>query len=108
MTAGRTTPTPHRQLRSPLRVLDGGLTHDRLQDDTVDRAARVRLSEEIAEAARLCDRLEDQGLRIAFELGGPERVRVSVKDLRGAPIDELGEDEADHVMRLMELSGIGG
>jgi hypothetical protein len=108
MTAGRTPPTNETQRRSPLRVLAGGLSHDQRQDDTADRTARARLAEEIAEAARLCDRLEDSGLRIAFELGGPERVRVSVKDLRGSRIDQLDDDEADHVARLMELSGIGG
>jgi hypothetical protein len=108
MTAGRTPPTNERQLRSPLRVLDGGLTTNRLQDDTADRQARARLAEEIAEAARLCDRLEDVGLRIAFELGGPERVTVSVTDDRGRAIDDLDDDELGHVARLMELSGIGG
>ena len=92
-----------------LRVLDGGLTAERqLLDETADREARVRLDEEIAEAARLCDRLEESGLRVAFELGGPERVRVSVRDEEGTSLQELPSPYASDVARLMELSGIAG
>lgn len=92
-----------------LRVLDGGLTTERqLQDDTADRTARARLADEIAEAARLCDRLEESGLSVAFELGGPERVRVCVRDEEGARVLELPSPYASDVARLMELSGIAG
>lgn len=92
---------------STLRVLDGGLTTERqLQDDTADALARDRLAEEIAEAARLCDRLETDGLRIAFELGGPERVRVSVRDEEGLDVRDLAVRDATDVARLMQLSGI--
>lgn len=108
MTAGRTTPNDNHQPRSALRVLDGGLSRYRLQDDTADRQARARLEEEIAEAARLCDHLEDVGLRIAFELGGPERVTIRLEDDRGRAIDQLDDEEMGHVARLMQLSGIGG
>ena len=92
-----------------LRVLDGGLrAGHQLEDETADRAARRRLADEIEEAARLCDRLEESGLRVAFELGGPERVRVCVRDEEGASIQELPLPYASDVARLMELSGIAG
>jgi hypothetical protein len=97
----------HNQLRSPLRVLDGGFIADRLQDDTADRQARDRLREEIAEAARLCDRLEENGLRIAFELGGPERVRVSITGDNGDAVRELDPHAVTDIARLVELSGVG-
>lgn len=104
---GFTSPTKETQHVSTLRVLDGGLTTGRqLQDDTADALARDRLAEEIAEAARLCDRLEDAGLRVAFELGGPERVKVSVRDELGTAVTDLRPPASADVARLMQLSGL--
>ncbi len=104
---GFTSPTKETQHVSALRVLDGGLTTGRqLQDDPADALARDRLYEEIAEAARLCDRLEDAGLRVAFELGGSERVTVSIRDEAGAPVQELHPPDSCDLERLMVLSGL--
>lgn len=105
---GRTTPTLTPQ--HALRVLEGGLTtHQRLLDDADDFVSPARLAEEIAEAARLCDRLEADGLRVAFELseGGPG-VRVSVRDDHGHDVRQLDSRDATDVARLKRLSGIGG
>ncbi|MDO9356896.1 MAG: hypothetical protein Q7T55_24580, partial [Solirubrobacteraceae bacterium] len=61
---------------------------------------------EIAEAARLCDRLEDAGLRIAFELGGPKRVQVAIRDEHGSTVRELHPPDSTDVERLLQLSGL--
>ena len=102
-------PTPATRLASPLRVIDGGLTLERrLKDESVDRAARERLADEIAEAARLCDRLEADGLRVAFEPGGPgEGVRVSVRNEHGHDVCQLALRDTTDLDRLRELSGVG-
>jgi hypothetical protein len=104
---GFTSPTKGSQHVSNLRVLDGGLTTERqLQDETADALARDRLAEEIAEAARLCDRLEDAGLRVAFELGGPKRVQVAIRDTEGATVQELHPPDSTDLERLLQLSGL--
>ncbi len=82
------TPT-HHDAHPYLRVLDGGLASAR-QDDPADLYDAVRLEAEIEAAARLCDQLEQDGLRITFErdpAGG--RVRARVMDDAGQPARDL-------------------
>jgi hypothetical protein len=101
-------PTEATHPRSALRVIEGGLTlEQRLTDESVDRAARERLSDDIAEAARLCDRLEADGLRVAFEPGGPgQAVRMTVRNHLGDDVRQLEVRDATDLDRLRELSGV--
>lgn len=86
-----TTRTPtHHDAYPHLRVLEGGLASPRQEDDPADLYDAARLEAEIEAAARLCDQLEQDGLRITFKrdpAGG--RVRACVMDDAGQPARDL-------------------
>ncbi len=83
---------PHHEHPRPhsLRVIEGGLSSaSRQEDDPADVQDALRLEAEIAAAARLCDELEQDGLRISFDRdpdGG--RVRARVMDDAGRFADD--------------------
>ncbi len=104
-----TTRTPtHHDAYPHLRVLEGGLASPRQEDEPADLYDAVRLEAEIEAAARLCDQLEQDGLRITFErdpAGG--RVRVRVMDDAGQSAHDLPLAQAispDHLRHLGAVS----
>ncbi|MEH3053338.1 MAG: hypothetical protein PGN13_04920 [Patulibacter minatonensis] len=99
------TPTQDHERPHSLRVLEGGLScAARQEDEPAELLDALRLEAEIAAAARLCDELEQDGLRISFDRdpdGG--RVRVRVMDDAGHAASELSLAQVvspDH-LRLM-------
>lgn len=107
---GRTT-SPHPRAHG-LTVLDGGLADRRFSQDELEATFDAAwLAREIEEAASLCDRLEAQGLRVAFEPrgNGDERIAASVRDLiHDDLIRELDTRDVVDMHRLTKLNGMGG
>lgn len=104
------TPTPHsdNHERPQLRVLQGGLAAWQ-EDEPVSALDATRLAAEIAAAARLCEELEQGGLRITFDTdpaGG--RVRARVMDDAGQPSRDLALGEVVSPTNLRPLTGAAG
>lgn len=106
---GRTTPT------SPehgLSVLLGGLADGPLSLDEHEMAFDAAwLAQEIEAASALCDRLEAEGQRIAFEPrgNGESGVKVSVRDLiYDELVRELDTRDVLDADRILHLNGMGG
>lgn len=85
------TPTTHHDAHPHLRVLDGGLTAAaRQEDELAELLDATSLAAEMAAAARFCDELEQDGLRITFDedpAGG--RIRAYVTDAAGQIAQDL-------------------
>lgn len=101
------TPT-HEDERPQLRVLPGGLGSAGAwqEDEPACPLDATRLAAEIAEAARLCDELEQDGLRITFEhdpAGG--RVRARVMDAAGQSARDLPLEQVCSPAHLRLLTG---
>lgn len=104
------TPT-HDDEYPQLRVLPGGLDSASgwQEDEPADPLDAIRLAAEIAEAARLCDELEQDGLRITFErdpAGG--RMRARVIDAAGQPAQDLPLEQVCSPDHLRLLTGAAG
>ncbi len=106
---GRTTST---HAEHGLTVLDGGLADRRFSQDELEAAYDAAwLAREIEEAASLCDRLEAEGRRIAFEpRGNGERgLLASIRDqITGDLVRDLDTRDVVDVDRLIQQSGMGG
>lgn len=107
---GRTTPTS--AVEHGLSVLASGhLDAPLTQDEHEMPFDSEWLAREMEEAANLCDQLEAQGRRIAFEpRGNGERgVQACIRDLiTGDAIRELDTRDLLDVDRLIQLNGMGG
>ncbi|MBJ7473277.1 MAG: hypothetical protein JHD16_18360 [Solirubrobacteraceae bacterium] len=106
---GRTTSL--RDATHGLTVLDGGLADaPRFMLDEHDaHLGAAWLAQEMAEAARLCDQLEAEGTRIAFEpRGNGERgVQVSIRDLiHDQLVRDLDARDVLDMDRLAQLNGM--
>ena len=107
---GRTTPTRH--VEHGLSVLIGGLADTPLTQDEHETAYDAAwLAQEIEAASALCDRLEAQGQRIAFEPcgNGVSGIQVTLRDLiHDELVRELDTRDVLDGDRLMHLNGMGG